>query len=347
LRRTGWRSPVALGASATRQIPGFVLIALLLIVGGLTTPDLMTVATWQALLNKVAIDLVIVIGLTFVLISGEVDLSVGSTAALGSVIWVEIANRDGTMVGFAVAIAAGAVAGLVNGLVVTRLRITSIIATIATMIAISGVVLVVSNGNDIEGTNIGLAISAQSPIPGLPFLSVLSVFAIACVLVGQLVVSFSRWGRRLYIVGDTRDRGQLSGINGADVRTVAFILSGVLAVVAGSFVGVTLSAGVPSYGSSTPLNDIAAAVIGGTSLFGGRGSVVKSASGVLAIGLVITILDLNAVSSIFQGVVVGIILVAVVIGDANWRGKMSPGKWRERGTDVVEVPMHSSSIIGR
>ena len=132
LRRTGWRSPVALGASATRQIPGFVLIALLLIVGGLTTPDLMTVATWQALLNKVAIDLVIVIGLTFVLISGEVDLSVGSTAALGSVIWVEIANRDGTMVGFAVAIAAGAVAGLVNGLVVTRLRIKSIIATIAT-----------------------------------------------------------------------------------------------------------------------------------------------------------------------------------------------------------------------
>lgn len=321
--RLSWRASGRFGANVLRQYPGFVLIAVLLVVGTTTTPNLMTLATWQGLLNKVAIDFLIVIGLSFVLISGEVDLSVGSSAALGSVVWVELANRAGPVAAFATAAAVGLVAGLLNGVIVTRLGINSIIATIATMIGYSGAVLVVSNGNDVSGTQLNLAISSQSPLAGLSFLSPVSLFAIACVIVGQLLLTWVRWGRRLYLVGGTKDRGELSGINGRKDRTIAFVACGLLAVVAGALVGMTLGAGIPSYGSATPLNDIAAAVIGGTSLLGGQGSVLKSASGVLAIGLLVSILDLHSVSSVAQGIAVGMILVAVVVADARWRQQIS------------------------
>jgi ribose transport system permease protein len=309
-----------------------VVLAVLLALFGALSEHFLTRLTLVTLANQIPALAVIAIGTTFVLVVGGIDLSVGSVLALSSALLGIALTAWGWPLIAAVplALGVGLVAGVANGLVTVRWGIPSFIVTLGMLeIARGGAYLVTGS----QSVFIGPAIEAVgTPLPRLG-LSPAFLVAVLLVVVGQLVLARTVFGRYVVAVGTNEEAVRLSGIDPRPVKLAVFALSGLLAGLGGVFGAAYLESADPNAGIGMELSAIAAVVIGGTSLMGGRGSVVNSFSGVLIIAVLQTGLAQVGASEPTKRVITGTVIVAAVVADVyrhrlGWR-RFTPAGRRE------------------
>ncbi|MDB5621887.1 MAG: permease component of ribose/xylose/arabinose/galactoside ABC-type transporter [Devosia sp.] len=262
----------------------------------------------------------VALGMCFVIMTGGIDLSVGSTAALGSVA-AAFGSYYGVVPGLAAGIGAGLIIGVINGILVTRLAIMPFIATLATMLAASGLALLLAGNQSVSVsyetgfTNLGQGNLWIFPIPAL-------IAAIAYV-VGSIVLNFTSLGRTVLAIGGNEDATHMMGLRTERVKFLTYLASGGLAGLAGVILAAQFGAGQPIEGVGWELFAIAAVVVGGTLLTGGIGSVGTTLAGVLLLGILFNMLNFEngmgwiSLSAYWQSVIRGGFLLVVVIIQAK------------------------------
>ena len=256
-------------------------------------------------------------GQTFAILTAGLDLSVGAIVALVSIIGALVMRDQGVAAGLAASLGAGAAVGLVNGIVITRFKVFPFIATLAMMSIVSGLALSLSGGVAVTGvpetfSSLAYARTIGIPIPVIIALAVLGI----CIV----VLRYTKLGRRIYATGGNEEAARLSGIAIGTVKVTAYVLSGVCAAVGSLILTARVASGQPSLGATLPLESVAAVVLGGVSLFGGRGSVVGVAFGVLFISILSNGLNLLNVPSYTQMMVIGGALILAVSLDQTFIG---------------------------
>jgi ribose transport system permease protein len=291
-----------------------VLVLLLLVAGfAAATDHFFTLTTLRTVANQVPDILLVATGMTFVIIAGGIDLSVGSILALsGAVLGVALAEWSLPLtVAIAAALATGALCGAVNGLLVTAWALPSFIVTLGMLeVARGGAYLVTAS----QTKYIGAVVEVVNT-PVIAGLTVPFVLAIAVVIAGQFVLTRTVFGRHLIAVGANPQAAWLSGIDPRPIRFVTFLLAGIASAVAAVAQSARLAAADPNAGAGLELQAIAAVVIGGTSLMGGRGSVVTTMLGVLIIAVLGAGLAQVGVQEPTRRLVTGAVIIAAAIVD--------------------------------
>jgi ribose transport system permease protein len=294
-----------------------LVLGLLVALFGLLTDNFVSRVTLLTIMNQVPALLVAAVGLTLVVIAGGIDLSVGSVMALAAAVIAVALTGWHWPLGLALlaGVGVGAVCGALNGLVAVGFRVPSFIVTLGTLeIARGGAYLV----TDSRAVFVGGGLDAiGAPWPGLG-VSMASVIAIGAVVVAQFVLTRTVFGRYLVAIGTNREAVRLAGIDPRPVELAAFTLAGGLAGVAGAFHIAYLESADPNAGVGLELSAIAAVVIGGSSLLGGRGSVVGTCLGVLIIAVLQAGLAQAGASEPTKRIVTGAAIVVAVIAD-GWR----------------------------
>lgn len=288
-------------------------LGLLILVFSLSTQHFFSGNTFRTIANQIPAMLLIATGMTFVLIVAEIDLSVGSVLGLcGAVAGVTLTQWQWPLwAAVTAALATGALCGSFNGQITARWRLPSFIVTLATMEMARGGAHAVTRsqtqyiGSAIEGIA-GTAILGLS----MPFL-----LAILVVAGGQVVLSRSVFGRHMIAVGANPEAARLSGVDPRTVKTTVFLVSGLLVAVAAIMDTSRFQSANPNAGTGFELQAIAAAVIGGTSLMGGRGSVARTCLGVLIIAVLNTGLATVGAKDEIKRLVTGAVIVAAVLVD--------------------------------
>ena len=271
----------------------------------LTPENLLNVVRQNSMLGLVAL------GMTFVILTGGIDLSVGALLAVAGVIAANFAEQ-GLIIALVAAVAATTVLGLVNGLVIAKAGIQPFIVTLAMMIAARGLALAATGEQSVRITNENFAWLGRGLIGD--FLPVPILILIVAFAVGWLVLNHTRFGRNVFAVGDNDEAARLMGLNVSRVTVAVYALSGALAGLAGVMLASRLGAGQPVAGTGYELDAIAAVVIGGTLLTGGQGSVLSTLVGVLLLGVIFNLFNLEGtISPWWQLVLRGIILLFVVV----------------------------------
>lgn len=259
------------------------------------------------------------IGMLFVILTRGIDLSVGSVAALGSVISAIVIQQYGTAASLAGALAAGAACGLISGLLIAFLKLPPFVTTLAMMTVARGLSLIFSTGQPIQMGDAGWLITAfgSGSIATIPYPVVL--MAVVFVIAG-IVLTFTRFGRLVKAIGSNVEAVRLSGIPVAYYTTAVYVISGVLAAVAGIVSTSRTGIGSATIGVGAELDAIAAVVIGGASLMGGRGVVFNTFVGVIVLGIIANMMNLARVPGYHQQVFMGCIIIGAMLLQyaSNW-----------------------------
>jgi ribose transport system permease protein len=253
---------------------------------------------------------IVAIGMTFVIIAGGFDLSVGAIYAIGATIFAAMGNTHSWLLSGLAAVATGLVLGLINGVAVTVLRVNPFIATLGTSSIYGGAVLLISN-NKAYVLNRFSALGSDN-WGAIPISVVVLVILFA---IGWAVLQMTVFGRSVYAVGGNYEAARLAGLRVALIRTTTYVLSGGLAAFAGVMEASRLASGQGNIGATTALNAIAVVVIGGTALLGGEGAMWRTGIGLLIIGILTNVFFSLALSANWQTVVTGIILILAVAFD--------------------------------
>ncbi len=222
-------------------------------------------------------------------------------------------STQNVVLGIVAGMAVGVLTGLVIGLLVTRLNLVPFVVTLAGLFAIAGTTLLLSNGATIAPipssiTGFGVTLLAGIPAP--------VVLAVALFVIMQFLLTNTAWGRRVILVGANRDVARISGINVRGIETSVYVVAGLFSAIAGVLMTINLYGANASMGSSLLLNVIGGVVLGGTSLFGGRGSVVRTAIGVLVLGFLANGMNLVGLASFDQQAVTGAVILVAACVDA-------------------------------
>lgn len=284
----------------------------LVILFSATSPVFATVQNFRNIGVAAAALAAVSFGQTFTILTAGLDLSVGSTVALVSVITAFGMRGQGVAIGAAEGLLAGAAVGLVNGIVITRFKVFPFIATLAMLSIMSGLALNLSSGVAVSGLPQRFGDLAYELMAGVPVPVVIALLVLA---VSHFVLRYVRLGRHIYAVGGNEEAARLSGINVDRVKVAAYVICGFCAAVGSLILTSRVASGQPTLGTSLPLESVAAVVLGGVSLFGGRGSVVGVAFGVAFISILSNGLNLLNVSSYTQLMVIGAALIVAVTLD--------------------------------
>ncbi|CAH1671455.1 MAG: ABC transporter permease [Chelatococcus sp.] len=258
-------------------------------------------------------------GQTFVILTAGLDLSVGSTVALVSVVLAFVMREFGIVPGIVAALLCGALVGIVNGLIITRFRISAFITTLAMLSVTAGLALNLAGGVPILGLPPAFGRIAYQYWLGLPIPVLLAAVTL---IIAELTLRYTRLGRHICAVGGNEEAARLSGIHVERVRVIAYAICGLTAAIGAIILTARVSSGQPTLGATLPLESIAAVVLGGVSLAGGRGSIVNVAFGVAFISILANGLNLLNISSYTQMMIIGLSLIAAVALDqANVRRK--------------------------
>jgi len=291
----------------------FGLLLVILFVGlalTLLTDTFLSVANFTNVARQISINGILAVGVTFVLLTAGVDLSLGSVVALSGVACATFAHPGdhSVFVPIAVGLLTGAACGLVNGVLVTRGGVAPFIVTLGMMTIARGLALIVSGGRPVADMSNELTALAGDflgvPIPVLCFAGV--AFA------AWFFLRNFRLGRHIYAVGGNENAARAAGVPVEKVKLFAYGLCGLLTGLAGVVLAARITTGQPNAGQAYELDAIAAVVIGGTSLAGGVGTITGTLLGVLLIGVINNGLDLMGVSSYYQAVIKGVIIVGAV-----------------------------------
>ena len=279
------------------------------------SPHFLTLNNISNVLRHASVVLCLALGQTFVLLSAGIDLSQGSIVSLVSVITIDMILKHGLIIGSILGIGSGALCGLVNGIVIGKLRVQPFIASLGMLYMASGSALLYSGGAPIYGLQgrqkdifFWFGGSYVGPIP------VPVIFAAIGLIACYVISSRTRIGRHIYAIGGNEEVAKLAGIGVAKTKIFIYTLSGFFAAIGSFLLTSRVISGQPILGAGMlMMQSIGAVVIGGTSLFGGEGGVFKTLLGVLLISFIVNGLNLLAVSTFIQEIVIGAIIIISVM----------------------------------
>ena len=301
----------------------------LVIFGALRYTGFMSAYNFSTFLRYNAMFGLISLGMCFVIITGGIDLSVGSVVAMSSVV-AALLSPYGVVLAVAGAVASGALIGLMNGLIVTRLNIQPFITTLATLLGARGLALLLARnqgGVGVDTSNAAFTWLGQGDFLGLPVPGVIMIVAF---IIGGVALRSAPFGRHALSIGGGEDASKLMGLNVTRVKLGVYVLSGALAGLAGLILAAQLGAGQPTEGLGWELSAIASVVVGGTLLTGGVGSVWATLIGAMLLGLIFNILNFEngkgiiSLSPYWQSVIRGAFLLLVVVLQSRL-GRNKPG----------------------
>ncbi|MFL9869353.1 ABC transporter permease [Paraburkholderia fungorum] len=277
----------------------------------------LTLGNIADILRQTSINGILAVGMTYVVLTAGIDLSVGSTLALAGIISASLVtgpHPHGAAIGLAAGLAVGAAIGAINGLLVARLSIPPFVATLGMLSAARGLTYIYNDGMPVTDLPDGYLTIGTGAIAGIPVPII--VFALVVVLF-WFVLRYTTYGRYVYAVGGNAKSAKTSGISTGKILFSVYVIGGLLAGLAGIILAARTTSALPQAGVSYELDAIAAVVIGGTSLSGGTGSLGGTVVGALLIGVINNGLNLLGVSSYYQQVVKGVIIVGAVLLDAS------------------------------
>lgn len=309
-------SPLARVYSGLARQGVLIALVLLILFGWLRYDHFLGAFNVLSVLRYNSMFALIALGMCFVIMTGGIDLSVGSTAAMSSVV-AALVSPYGAWAGLVAGLGAGAVVGLLNGLIVTRLGILPFIATLATMLAASGTGLLLAHNESVSVSyDTAFVDLGQGDLFGLP---IPALMAAAAYVAGSVLLNFTAFGRYVLAIGGGEEATRLMGLPVNRVKLLVYIMSGTLAGLAGVILAAQFGAGQPTEGVGWELFAIASVVVGGTLLTGGVGSVGATLAGALLLGLIFNILNFEnglgwiSLSAYWQSVIRGSFLLLVVI----------------------------------
>lgn len=273
-----------------------------------------TLANLQTVLIAAAPFALVAFGQTLVILTGGIDLSVGSIIAVSAMTAASIVvgHPDRLWLAVAASVGAGVLAGLINGLVISRLNVAPFVATLGMLTAGSGVAYVIGDGAPINGLPPEYGKIANTEILGVQVPVIVMIIGF---IVLAVVMKRTTFGLRVYAVGGNRTAAELAGVNTRRTLTSVYVLSGALAGISGVILSSRVISGPPNLGAGYELDAIAAVVIGGASLMGGRGTIWGTLLGLLLIQTLNNGLDILLVPSYWQAVISGVLIVAAVAVD--------------------------------
>ncbi|MCM3410161.1 ABC transporter permease subunit [Metabacillus litoralis] len=300
--------------SKLQKLGPLVGLLIITIILSVVSPNFMTVDNILNVLRQVSINALIAFGMTFVILTGGIDLSVGSILALASAVTASmLASGVDPILAILVGLLAGAIMGAINGFIITKGKVAPFIATLATMTVFRGLTLVYTDGRPITGLSsselfvlMGKGYVGWVPVPVIWMLITYAIL--------YFILKKTTFGRRVYAIGGNEEAAILSGIRTDRVKIWIYSITGLLSALAGIILSSRLNSAQPTAGASYELDAIAAVVLGGTSLSGGRGWIFGTLVGALIIGVLNNGLNIMNVSSFYQQVVKGgVILLAVLL----------------------------------
>jgi ribose transport system permease protein len=307
--------------SLLRELTG-PLLAMLIVVAlvAITTPTFRDFGNLNNLVLQVSIVAIVAVGATIVIFSGGIDLSPGSAIALMTVLFASAVKLWGVPFFLAIVLIVfvGLALGLINGVLTAYLRIPSFITTLAALSAFRGIAFMFNNGSPVSQVSPWLEPIFYGRLLGLPLPL---YYVVALYSLAFWFLRYTAVGRSIYAVGGNPNAARLSGIDVKKVQLVAFAIAGVCAALGALLMAARLNSGSPNYGVGLELAAIAAAVIGGASLAGGRGNIINTVIGAMTIVVVQNGLNLNAVPTSVQNVVTGAIIV-LAVGIDMWRAEL-------------------------
>jgi ribose/xylose/arabinose/galactoside ABC-type transport system permease subunit len=293
-----------------------IALALLILFGWLRYDHFLGLFNISSVLRYNSMFALVALGMCFVIMTGGIDLSVGSTAALGSVVSA-LLSPYGMLIGTLGGVAAGLCIGILNGAIIVKMRILPFITTLATMLAANGSALLLAQDQSVsvsyDGTFVNLG---QGDIYNIPIPAIIAVLAY---IIGSIVLNYTSTGRTVLAIGGNEDASRLMGLPVDRVKFMVYVLSGGLSGLAGVILASQFGAGQPIEGVGWELFAIASVVVGGTLLTGGVGSVGATLAGVLLLGLIFNVLNFEnglgwiSLSAYWQSVIRGLFLLFVVI----------------------------------
>jgi ribose/xylose/arabinose/galactoside ABC-type transport system permease subunit len=301
-------------------------IVLLYVVNVLAHGDFLRPGNITNVLRQITVNAIMGVGQTFVIITAGIDLSVGSLIALTGVVMAQIANAlpFGGAGNFAVTLVAGlavgCAAGYINALPVVRLGLPPFITTLAMMQVARGFAFILAHGQPIPLKNsapfdwlgTGYLFPGAFGMPGIPF-AVLVMAVVAIVF--SVLLGRTAYGRYVLALGGNEEAARLAGVDTVRVKTLVYVISGGCAAVAGLLLMSRFASGAPQNGTGYELQAIAAVVVGGTSLMGGRGTIIGTFFGALLIGVLYNVMNLLHVESYTQLIVLGVVILLAVVLD--------------------------------
>ena len=296
------------------RLESLVVLVVLSAVMAVLSPYFLSVSNMLNILLATSTIGVLAIAATYVIGSGGLDLSLGSVMGLSAVVGAHVAVNLGlpSVVGLLACILAGAAAGYVNGQLVTRAFVPAFIVTLGMLGLARGLALVISDGRVIYGLPPLMVYVGQGRPLGIPMPVIIFVVT---AIVAHLVLAYSRFGRHTLAIGDSESAARAAGIRVERMRRILYTLSGALAGLAGILFMARVNSGDPTAGLIYELTAITAAIIGGTNLFGGRGSILGTMIGALIMGVLQNGLNLLAVQSYYQQMAIGAVLILAVFID--------------------------------
>ncbi|MDQ0428130.1 ribose transport system permease protein [Planomicrobium stackebrandtii] len=301
--------------SLLQKIAPFIGLILIIVIITILNPGFLSVSNLMNVLRQVSINALIAFGMTFVILTGGIDLSVGATLALtGAVTAGMMASGIDPIFAMLLGLLLGAVLGAINGIIIAKGKVAPFIATLATMTIYRGLTLVYTDGRPISGLGDSLTFQMLGKgyflgIP-IPVVTMIASFGIL-----YFILKKTTFGRRVYAIGGNEEASILSGINADRIKIYVYSLLGLLAALASLILTSRLNSAQPTAGEMFELDAIAAVVLGGTSLTGGRGWIVGTLIGALIIGVLNNGLNLIGVPSFFQQVVKGAVILLAVLLD--------------------------------
>jgi ribose/xylose/arabinose/galactoside ABC-type transport system permease subunit len=289
-----------------------IVLVILIVVGSLSFPTFFTMSNFTNIATQSSFPLIVAVGMTFVILTGGIDLSVGSVFALGGVL-AAYGSSFGIFGAFLLPLVVCGAIGLLQGLLVAYAKMAPFIVTLAGLLAVRGLVLALTSG----GSNTPLVTDvAFTAIGQGSFFRVhwTVLIAVVAVVIGTVVLTRTRGGQALFAVGGSESASTFMGLPVARVKLSVYVVSGLCAGLAGALNAGYSSSGVPTVGVGLELSAISAVVIGGTLLVGGRGSLIGTLAGVLLLSVIQNLINqVGSLSSSVQSVVSGVFLASVVI----------------------------------
>jgi ribose transport system permease protein len=315
---TGAARPVATRrrsrlVEALLQYGTVLALFVMVVIMSFLSPVFLTVSNLLQILLQAAINLLMALGMTFVILTAGIDLSVGSTAALaGLAVAALLKGGLPWPVAALLALGVGLVVGLINGWLIAVVRITPFIVTLGMLSVVRGAALVFSNGRPIFGYPAVFNQTLGGDVAGIPMPAIIALVA---ALISWLVLRYTRLGEYTYAMGGNEEATRLSGVNVRYYKIAVYVICAVFAALAGVVLTARLGAAEPIAASGYELNAIAATVMGGTSLFGGEGGVGGTIVGALIIATLINGLNLMNVQAFYQQLAIGLVIILAVVLD--------------------------------
>lgn len=291
------------------------LLGLILLSATLTllSPHFLTMSNLSLILQQTSINAIIAAGMTFVILTAGIDLSVGSILALsGVVLGARLAAGWGPFFSIGVALLIGTACGVVNGLLISLGRLPPFIATLGLMSVARGAALLYTHGRPVSGFNEAFRALSTGTYLGIP---APALIMLATYAVGHVLLNHTRHGRYIYAIGGNEEAARLSGVAIGRHKTAAYAISGCLSAVAAVLLTARLNSAQPIAGFMYELDAIAATVIGGTSLMGGEGHLAGTLVGALIMGVLRNGLNLLGVSGFLQQIIIGSVIIIAVLAD--------------------------------